>query len=173
MVKHLPDYYGDLKSCVTADSVYLLRKIELIGFFCVSVTLLTLISLNLNISLAFFSLLNVFHSSCKGLYLSLSSTNSLGFLEIPELKFFGGKSKTVPCEVFRTELPQLADTSTLIFISQAYAPSFPVPPVLSLKEKKRKKRVKISPCLLKEAVMWWSHRDLGDLVVCDMLTETW
>lgn len=55
MVKHLPDYYGDLKSCVTADSVYLLRKIELIGFFCVSVTLLTLISLYLNISLAFFS----------------------------------------------------------------------------------------------------------------------
>lgn len=29
MAKHPPDYYGDLKSCVTADSVYLLWKIEL------------------------------------------------------------------------------------------------------------------------------------------------
>lgn len=39
MVKQPPDYYGDLKSSVTADSVYLLRKIEFIGFFCVSVIL--------------------------------------------------------------------------------------------------------------------------------------
>lgn len=65
MVKYPPDYYGDLKSCVIADSVYLLRKIEFIGFFCVSVIFLTLILLYLNISFAFFSLLNVFHSSYK------------------------------------------------------------------------------------------------------------
>lgn len=73
----------------------------MIGFFCVSVTLFDIdFPAFKYFSFAFFFPAKCFPFVLWMTNLSLSSTNSLGFLQIPKLKFRGGKGKTVPYEVF-------------------------------------------------------------------------